>query len=371
MLRLSEDVPEAQPRMTKNGLVVDIEGWFVLNARDSRWKSEGPLGRYCNFEGKLRFPQLGINISILRPGQAIGRYRRENAQEGFLLIEGECLLIVEEQERRLETWDYFHCPGGTDHISSGPATAGDRGRRWRAWPRVRRAQSTPSPSSPPVSGPVSIGRRPTPPRHTRTSSPGCRDRASSLRAGISARRRLSGPGRWILLGMASPSATLSQGQLALLAEHGEERRAAVGDILFKIGDRRYPLIAIIEGEAVILDDAGAEIIRHGASGFLGESNLLSGQTVYLTAVVTEPMRYIAVEREALKTLLFEDGPLSDLLLPRSSRGARDCRAAKAWRSTSRAAVVRGDAPPRRVRTSQPATRVLAGHEPPESVAASR
>ena len=114
--------------------------------------------------------------------------------------------------------------------------------------------------------------------------------------------------------MASPSAVLSQGQLALLAEHGEERRADVGDVLFTVGDRRYPLIAIIEGEAAILDAAGAEIIRHGPSGFLGETNLLSGQTVYLTAVVTKPMRYIAVEREELKTLLFEDGPLSDLLL---------------------------------------------------------
>jgi thioredoxin reductase (NADPH) len=114
--------------------------------------------------------------------------------------------------------------------------------------------------------------------------------------------------------MASPSAVLSQGQLALLAEHGEERRAEAGDILFKVGDRSYPLIAIIEGEAAVLDAAGEEIIRHGPSGFLGETNLLSGQTVYLTAVATKPMRYIAVERQELKTLLFEDGPLSDLLL---------------------------------------------------------
>ena len=114
--------------------------------------------------------------------------------------------------------------------------------------------------------------------------------------------------------MASPSAVLSQGQLALLAEHGEERRAEAGDILFKVGDRSYPLIAIIEGEAAVLDAAGEEIIRHGPSGFLGETNLLSGQTVYLTAVATKPMRYIAVERKELRTLLFEDGPLSDLLL---------------------------------------------------------
>ena len=116
-------IPEALPRMTRNGLVVDSEGWFVLNARESRWKSEGPLGRYCNFEGKRRFPQLGINISVLEPGQAMGKYHRENGQEGFVVVAGECLLIVEEQERRLTTWDYFHCPGGTDHIIVG---AGDR-----------------------------------------------------------------------------------------------------------------------------------------------------------------------------------------------------------------------------------------------------
>jgi uncharacterized cupin superfamily protein len=108
--------------MTKNGLVVDVEGWFVMNARESRWKSEGPLGSYCNFEGKRRFPQLGINISVLEPGEAMGMYHRENAQEGFLVVAGECLLIVEEQERRLTTWDFFHCPGGTEHIIVG---AGD------------------------------------------------------------------------------------------------------------------------------------------------------------------------------------------------------------------------------------------------------
>ena len=64
----------------------------------------------------------------------------------------------------------------------------------------------------------------------------------------------------------------------------------------------------------MLDAAGNEIVRHGASGFLGEMNLLSGQTVFLTAVVTEPMRYIAVERDVLRRLLFEDGSLADLLL---------------------------------------------------------
>jgi thioredoxin reductase (NADPH) len=102
--------------------------------------------------------------------------------------------------------------------------------------------------------------------------------------------------------------------MATLLEHGEERSAGVEDVLFQVGDLRYPFIAIIEGEAAILDASGHEIVRHGASGFLGEMNLLSGQTVYLTAVVTQPMRYIAVDRDELRRLLFEDAALGDVLL---------------------------------------------------------
>jgi thioredoxin reductase (NADPH) len=107
---------------------------------------------------------------------------------------------------------------------------------------------------------------------------------------------------------------LSQSQLETLAKHGEERSAAVGETLFEIGDATYPFIAIVEGEAAVTDGAGQEIVRHGASGFLGEMNLLSGQTVFLTAIATEPMRYIAVDREVLRGLLFEDETLADLLL---------------------------------------------------------
>ncbi|HEV7400125.1 MAG TPA: FAD-dependent oxidoreductase [Solirubrobacterales bacterium] len=115
--------------------------------------------------------------------------------------------------------------------------------------------------------------------------------------------------------MAVPvSRVLSNSQLATLRQHGEERTAEVGEKLFEVGDASYPFIAIVEGEVSVVDSAGGEIVRHGASGFLGEMNLLSGQTVFLTAVVVEPMRYIAVDREELRRLLFEDGSLSDLLL---------------------------------------------------------
>jgi thioredoxin reductase (NADPH) len=113
---------------------------------------------------------------------------------------------------------------------------------------------------------------------------------------------------------APASRVLSSEQLSLLAAHGEERAAEVGETLYRIGDETYPFIAIVEGEVAITDASGGEVVRHGASGFLGEINLLSGQTVFLTAVVTEPTRYIAVEREVLRQLLFEDGALSDLLL---------------------------------------------------------
>src|SRR5690349_19171287 len=112
----------------------------------------------------------------------------------------------------------------------------------------------------------------------------------------------------------TPTAVLSPSQIETLAQHGEERTAAEGDVLFRVGDETYPFIAIREGEAAILDPAGNEIVRHGRCGFLGEMNLLSGQRVYLTAVATQPMRYVAVPREDLRSLLFEDSSLADLLL---------------------------------------------------------
>ena len=115
-------VPEAPLRETKYGLVADIDGWFVVNAREARWRDWGPLGVNCDFEGKRRFRQLGININVLEPGQSLGFYHRENAQEGFLVLAGECLLIVEDEERLLRTWDFFHSPPGTAHMIVGAGT---------------------------------------------------------------------------------------------------------------------------------------------------------------------------------------------------------------------------------------------------------
>ena len=67
-------------------------------------------------------PVLGIGVHVLHPGEANGMYHAEATQEGFLVLDGECLLIVEGQERRMRRWDYFHCPPDTRHVIVG---AGD------------------------------------------------------------------------------------------------------------------------------------------------------------------------------------------------------------------------------------------------------
>ena len=113
---------------------------------------------------------------------------------------------------------------------------------------------------------------------------------------------------------APASPALSASQLETLRRLGEEHTARVGDVLYRVGDATYPFIAIEEGEVAIIDAAGNEIVRHGASGFLGELNLLSGQTVFVTAVVTEPLRYVEVDRNVFRALLFDDALLSDVVL---------------------------------------------------------
>ena len=117
-------------------MVADVEGWFVVNAREARWRESEPFGIWCDFEGKRPFRQLGINISVLEPGQSMGFYHRENAQEDFLVLAGACLLIVEDEERTLEAWDLVHCPPQTEHMivgaGDGPAVVlavGARGLR--------------------------------------------------------------------------------------------------------------------------------------------------------------------------------------------------------------------------------------------------
>jgi thioredoxin reductase (NADPH) len=116
--------------------------------------------------------------------------------------------------------------------------------------------------------------------------------------------------------MAAPvSPPLSAQQLETLRAVGHERFADAGDILYRVGDRRYPFIAILDGEVAIHDATGREFVRHGSAGFLGELSLLTGDPVYVTAVVAKPTRYIAVDREELRKLLFDDSSLAEIVLP--------------------------------------------------------
>lgn len=142
-------VPEAQLVVTEHGLVPSGEGWFVVNARETQWWEREGRGALCEFEGAgfegaTDFEQLGVNLTVLAPGQPMAMYHREHDQEDFLVLAGEALAIVEGRERPLRQWDFVHCPGGTEHVivgaGNGPclvlavgARARSRGDDWGAY----------------------------------------------------------------------------------------------------------------------------------------------------------------------------------------------------------------------------------------------
>jgi uncharacterized cupin superfamily protein len=116
-------IDEAPLQETESGLKPAADGWFVVNVRDAAWIVNDHFGAGCVFESReAPFRQLGINIQVMNPGQPTGLYHDEQAQEDFLVLAGECVLLVEGQERRLGAFDFFHCPAGTEHILVG---AGD------------------------------------------------------------------------------------------------------------------------------------------------------------------------------------------------------------------------------------------------------
>jgi uncharacterized cupin superfamily protein len=116
-------VHEAPLERNENGLAPAGEGWFTVNIREAAWVTNEKFGAACIFEGDApSFPQVGYTLQVLWPGQPNGMYHHEDDQEDFLVLSGECILIVEGEERPLRAWDFVHCPGGTEHIFVG---AGD------------------------------------------------------------------------------------------------------------------------------------------------------------------------------------------------------------------------------------------------------
>ena len=109
---------EAKLTQTEHGLVPEGEGWFVLSAREAPWYQNEEMGRYVRWEGadEARFKQLGINLSVLQPGQPMCMYHGEDSQEDFLVIAGRGVLVIEGEERELGPWDFVHCPNGVKHV---------------------------------------------------------------------------------------------------------------------------------------------------------------------------------------------------------------------------------------------------------------
>ena len=140
------------------------EGWFVLGARDGRWRIWDGLGARLSFEGDTAFPQVGINLFVLAPGEPMGMYHWEADQEDFLVLSGEALLIVEGEERPLRQWDFVHCPALTKHTivgaGSGPSAVLAVGAANTT--AARTGAGTPLTRSRFVTAPAPIGRRMTP-----------------------------------------------------------------------------------------------------------------------------------------------------------------------------------------------------------------
>jgi uncharacterized cupin superfamily protein len=114
-------IEEAKLVETDGGLEPGGEGWFVVNVRDACWWRHDVFGAGCAFEGEdtAPFQEIGINLSVLYPGRPNCMYHGESTQEDFLVLHGECLLLVEGQERRLRAWDFLHCPPWTEHVFVG------------------------------------------------------------------------------------------------------------------------------------------------------------------------------------------------------------------------------------------------------------
>jgi mannose-6-phosphate isomerase-like protein (cupin superfamily) len=130
---------EARVEESADGLRPSGAGWFVVNVGELAAKKNERMGVMCSPEPEdVRFEEFGVNLRVLEPGQFNARYHRENAQEAFLVLSGECVLVVEGQERLLRSGDFFHSPPLTGHVFVGAGERrctilmiGGRTKEWR------------------------------------------------------------------------------------------------------------------------------------------------------------------------------------------------------------------------------------------------
>ena len=114
---------EARIEDGEHGRVPADAGWWILNLAEIGWEAAEGNGIFCTFEApSAPSPDLGLGVHVLHPGEPNGMYHAEDTQEGFLVLAGECVAVIQGADRPLRQWDYFHCPPGTAHITVG---AGD------------------------------------------------------------------------------------------------------------------------------------------------------------------------------------------------------------------------------------------------------
>ncbi len=112
---------EAEMEQTQAGLRPAGDGWYVLNVADA-FAIADDRGHSFRLHRKGETAGYGMNITVLEPGQASSLYHAESNQEDFLVLLGECIALIEGEERLLRQWDFFHAAPWTEHTFVG---AGD------------------------------------------------------------------------------------------------------------------------------------------------------------------------------------------------------------------------------------------------------
>ena len=120
-------IAEARMERVASGLAPVTPGWFVVNTADAAWVTNEVYGGVCIFESddfvlkgrpdltEYVKPGAGFTIRVVPPGHPGTLYHAESTQEDFLVLMGECVMIVEDEERHLRPWDFVHCPPMTGH----------------------------------------------------------------------------------------------------------------------------------------------------------------------------------------------------------------------------------------------------------------